>query len=463
MPHAPDNPHRQLPPVNDILQHPAIVELIARRGRDTVLQWARDALTEVRRRLSDGPVPTDRGDFLESIVQIVQSHSENESTLRLGKVINATGVILHTSLGRAPLSAAAIAAIQEAAGACNLEVDLDSGDRRYRGYQLQSAWKQLTGCEDALVVNNNAAATVLALQALCAGREVVISRGQLIEIGGSFRLPDIFVESGAALREIGTTNRTHLADYEKAIGPHTAAILRVHPSNYRIEGFAETPETQALADLAHSRGLICIDDIGSGCLVDVTQFGLPAEPTFQQSLAAGADVVLGSGDKLLGGPQCGILLGRAELIARLREHPLARAFRVDKLTLAALQATLDAYLRDTALQEIPTLSLLATSADDLFRRAESIAAQLASSQVTVARDTSPVGGGSLPGASLPTAVLKLRHAAASAEELARRLRVADPRVYGRVQQNEVILDLRSVIPADDGELVKALTALFAGI
>lgn len=463
MAHSPNNPHRHLPPVNEILQQAKIVELITFHGRDVVLQWIRDALNEIRPRLSDGSAAAERGNLLESIVQLVRSRSQNESTLRLGKVINATGVILHTSLGRAPLSAAAIEAMQDAAGACNLEVDLDSGERRYRGYQLQSAWKQLTGCEAALIVNNNAAATVLALQALCAGREVVISRGQLIEIGGSFRLPDIFVESGAALREIGTTNRTRLSDYEKAIGPNTAAILRVHPSNYRIEGFAETPETLALAELAHARGLVCIDDIGSGCLTDMTQFGLPAEPTFQQSLAAGADVVLGSGDKLLGGPQCGILLGRADLIARLREHPLARAFRVDKLTLAALQATLDAYLRGTAVQEIPTLSLLAASSDDLLARAERIGAQVPREvlRVTVARDMSPVGGGSLPGASLPTAVLKVTHPTCSAEELARQLRTSEPRIgahrlYGRVQQNELMLDLRSVLPKDDDPLVKAL-------
>jgi L-seryl-tRNA(Ser) seleniumtransferase len=351
--------------------------------------------------------------------------------------------------------------MQEAAGACNLEVDLDTGDRRYRGYQLQGAWKQLTGCEAALVVNNNAAATVLALQGLCAGREVVISRGQLIEIGGSFRLPDIFVESGAALREIGTTNRTHLADYEKAIGPYTAAILRVHPSNYRIEGFTAAPETGELATLAHSRDLICIDDIGSGCLVDVTQFGLPSEPTFQQSIAAGADLVLGSGDKLLGGPQCGILLGRAELITRLRDHPLARAFRVDKLKLAALQATLDAYLRGTAVQEIPTLSLLAASPDELLQRAERIAGQLRTGplQITVSRDTSPVGGGSLPGATLPTAVLRIVAPSRNAEEFSRHLRTSNPRVYGRVQQNEVVLDLRSVPPEDDSTIVEAIRAL----
>jgi L-seryl-tRNA(Ser) seleniumtransferase len=474
---------RQLPAVNEILALPEIVRLIDERGRDSVRDWARAAVDDLRRRLSVGSRngAPGREELTGLVVEAVRQQARDESSGRFGGVINATGVILHTSLGRAPLCAAAVAAMAEAAAACNLEVDLDTGERRYRGYQLQSAWQRLTGAKAALVVNNNAAATVLALDALCRGREVVISRGQLIEIGGSFRLPEIFSQSGAVLREVGTTNRTTIADYEAAIGPETAAILRVHPSNYRVVGFAESPAIGELAVLAHRFGLSCIDDIGSGCLVDTTQFGLPAEPTFQQSLADGADLVLGSGDKLLGGPQCGILLGHAELVERLSAHPLARAMRIDKLTLAALSATLVAYLRGAAESEIPTLALLAVSQNELLARAERIreAALIpplrmggegggespedcklknanCKLQIEVGRDTAPVGGGSLPGAELPTAVLRLSHPHVTAEDLAHRLRVGTPRVFGRIHENSLLLDLRSILPGDDERIVAAL-------
>ena len=388
---------RELPPVNEILTLAAIAPLIAEYGRETVREWVRETVTDLRDRLSAGSMngAPSRDELTELVLQSVRRRAADDSIQKFGGVINATGVVLHTSLGRAPLCAAAVAAISDAAAACNLEVDLTSGERRSRGYQLQSVWERLTGAEAALVVNNNAAATVLALDALCRGREVIISRGQLIEIGGSFRLPDIFVQSGAILREVGTTNRTHLADYERAIGPHTAAILRVHPSNYRVVGFADSPTTAELAPLAHQYGLACIDDIGSGCLVDTTQFGLPVEPTFQQSLTAGADLVLGSGDKLLGGPQCGILLGHAELVERLSEHPLARAFRIDKLTLAALSATLDAYLRGAAEREIPTLALLAASPDELFARARRIHDSWHSVGRSAAEPALPMGAGTL--------------------------------------------------------------------
>lgn len=458
---------RNIPAVNDILAHPALETLIVERGRESVLEWVRTALESERRRLLSETTTqtedsTDRSKLVERIADAVMNQAHRDAATRLGPVINATGVILHTSLGRAPLSAAAIAAVSAAAAACNLEVDLETGDRRYRGYQLQAGWHRLTGAPASLVVNNNAAATLLALQALCRGREVILSRGQMIEIGGSFRLPEIFAESGALLREVGTTNRTRLSDYENAIGPNTAAILRVHPSNYRIVGFAETPEIDELSQLAHSRGLLCIDDIGSGCLVETTQFGLPAEPTFQHSLSAGADLVLGSGDKLLGGPQCGILLGREDIIVRLREHPLARAVRVDKLTLAALTATLDSYLRGTQDHDIPTLSLLRTPVAELVERAERIkvaAVPAKSMSLEVCSDTAPVGGGSLPGAALPTAVLRLKHSSIDAETLACRLRTGSPRVFPRVRQDEVLLDLRSVQPAEDAALVEALRTI----
>ena len=311
-------------------------------------------------------------------------------------------------------------------------------------------------------MNNNAAGTLLTLQALCAGREVIISRGQLIEIGGSFRLPDIFELSGARLKEVGTTNRTHISDYERAVGPDTAAIMHVHPSNYRVVGFAETPGIEELAQVAHAHNLIAIDDIGSGCLLDVAKYSLPPEPTFPASIAAGADVILGSGDKLLGGPQAGIILGKTELVERIRRYPLARAVRIGKLTLAALSATLDSYLRGTAEQDIPTISLLAEPVERLLERARVIQGDLGESEqltVEVREDTSPVGGGSLPTAELPTAVLSLVHAEHSADELVRRLRLGTIRVMARVGQDRVLIDLRSVLPADDSRITLALRLL----
>lgn len=485
--HAPNPSLRELPSIHEVLAVPRMRELAALRGYETVRDWARQALDQIR---ADAPAGHDarvvtREHFLEEVIHAIMRAEEIEATSSIGPVINATGVVLHTGLGRAPLSAAAVSAVRAAAGACNLEVDLAMGDRQYRGEALQSVWRRLTGAEASLVVNNNAAATVLVLDALCRGREVIISRGQLIEIGGSFRLPDIFAQSGAILREAGTTNRTRLGDYESAINPNTAAILRVHPSNYRVVGFTDTPDICELSQMARQHGLLCVDDIGSGCLAETGQFGLPHEPTFIESVKAGADLVLGSGDKLLGGPQSGILLGRAELLSRLRSHPLARAFRVDKLTLAALTATLDSYLRGAAESEIPTLILLGASADRLFSRAEQIRDVLRSPPlgkgdvggaalrsnlppknnvatrlaITIARDTAPVGGGSLPGAMLPTAVLRLKHVAWSADEVARRLRLGQPHVFGRIKEDEVLLDLRSVMPEDDEQIVAALRGL----
>lgn len=432
--------------------------LIAARGRETILNWARKSVDELRAELLCNGAEAEREMLIERLAVGLQTRDAQQDRFRIDKVINATGVVLHTGLGRAPLSAAATAALSDVAAATNLEVDLATGERRYRGYQLQETWQRLTGAEDALIVNNNAAATLLTLQAICGGREVIISRGQLIEIGGSFRLPEIFELSGAVLREVGTTNRTKLSDYEAAIGPETAAIMHVHPSNYRVMGFAETPAIDGLAELAHRNGLIAIDDIGSGALVEMTRYGLPSEPTFHESLDAGADLVLGSGDKLLGGPQCGIILGRREFVANVRQHPLARTMRIDKLALGALSATLDSYLRSMADEEIPTLSLLATGIDELRRRAGEIRNSLqcvAGLTLEVADDVAPVGGGSLPLAELPTAVLRITHAVLSAEKLAERLRLGTPRLFGRIQQGQLLLDLRSVLPGDDALLVEA--------
>ena len=466
---------KNLPPIQDVLGHSAVTPLVSEHGRELVLSWIRDALQNARQLIlgwSDVPRtsrehesnPLDRSGWTELMVEHVVQQARVAGQQQLSRVINATGVVLHTGLGRAPLSFAARQALAELGGHCNVEVDLETSERRYRGHQLESAFRTLTGCEDVLIVNNNAAATLLTLQALCAGREVVISRGQLIEIGGSFRLPEIFSLSGVLLREIGTTNRTRIEDYQQAITPNTVAVMHVHPSNYRIVGFSETPPIKDLVSLAHERGVIAIDDIGSGALVDVTQFGLPAEPTFQQSLAAGADVVLGSGDKLLGGPQCGIILGKREFVERIRHHPLARAVRVGKLTLAALQATLDPYLRGTATSEIPTLAMLTTQLPELRRRGEYILAEIGevtTLELSLEPDTAAVGGGSLPGVELPTVVLRLRHRSLSPNELSQRLRLGAIRVFGRIQQDAVLLDLRSVMPEDGSRLALAVRLIAA--
>lgn len=450
---------RNLPSVNAVLEHDAVRPLIAAQGRETVLAWVRGELNACRQRLSASERNGQREALLREVVDNVCRTADAAARTALGPVINATGVVLHTGLGRAPLSDAAKKALEAIAGAGNVEIDLETTERRYRGHQLQSAWQTLTGCQDSLVVNNNAAATLLTLQALCAGREVIISRGQLIEIGGSFRLPEIFELSGATLREVGTTNRTKLADYARAINANTAAIMLVHPSNYRIIGFTQSPGVEELAELAHARGLTMIDDIGSGCLIDVAKYGLPPEPTFAGSIAAGADVVLGSGDKLLGGPQAGIILGRSEPIERIRNHPLARAVRVGKLTLAALSATLDSYLLGTTEDDIPVLRLLAASPESLRFRAEQIQQELVAEDglhVEVREATAPVGGGSLPGVELPTAVLAVKHRQLSPDDFARQLRLGSIRLFGRVQDDAVLIDLRSVLPADDSRVTLAL-------
>lgn len=466
---------RHLPSVTDLLDQPAILELCSGHGRQLVTKWVREAIDQKREALRERsqqsptekpPAGSDdkdtaavrdllRIELLEAVVEIAhQSDLE-----RVQGIINATGIVLHTGLGRAPLSAGAKQALQDAAGACNAEVDIATGDRRYRGYQLNSTLQLLTGCESSLIVNNNAAATLLTLQGLGAGREVIISRGELIEIGGSFRLPEIFELSGVILREVGTTNRTSLKDYENAIGPDTAAIMHVHPSNYRVVGFASKPDEADMFALAKKHGIIAIDDIGSGALFDTKEAGLPYEPTFQHSIDAGADIVLGSGDKLLGGPQCGIIVGNDECVAKIRQHPLARAVRVGKLTLAALGATLDSYTREEARSEIPTQAMLFATTEELQIRADAIKQEIADVpelQISIRDDVAQVGGGSLPAVELPTVVIALQHKKLSADELAVRLRTGRIGVFVRIQNDKVLLDIRSVLPEDDSRLALAV-------
>jgi L-seryl-tRNA(Ser) seleniumtransferase len=392
----------------------------------------------------------------------------------LRPVINATGVVLHTNLGRAPLAGAARAAVEGVARSFSkLEYDLEVGERGSRYDHCAELLMELTGAESALVVNNNAAALVLALNTLAAGRAAVVSRGELVEIGGAFRIPEIMAKSGAQLVEVGSTNKTHLADYQAALagggGSETprevGAVLKVHPSNFRIVGFTAEVPLAELVPVAHARGVPVINDLGSGLLHDPTELGLPPEPTAGEALRAGADLVTMSGDKLLGGPQAGIILGRAELIEQLKENPLCRAFRVDKLTLAALEATLSLY-RDPgrARREIPVLRMLSMTAEEVAGRASALAARLAAVGVTteISEGGSLVGGGAYPGVELPTALLSVAVPGLSGSELERLLRVGEPAVAARVVGGHLVIDLRTVLEEEEELLYQRIEAALAG-
>ena len=376
----------------------------------------------------------------------------------LRRVVNATGVILQTNLGRAPLSARAMAAMTEAArDYTNLEFDVAEGKRGSRHEHVRDLLRRTTGAEDGLAVNNNAAALLMALQVFARGREVIVSRGEAVEIGGRFRIPDVLRESGARLVEVGTTNRTYVQDYADAITEETAAILRVHRSNFQITGFTARPELEELAALARERGVLLIDDLGSGCLVETADYGVEHEPTVRESLDGGADLTLFSGDKLLGGPQCGLITGRGELLAELRSHPLARALRIDKLTIAALNATLMAYVAGTEREEIPVWRMLALEQDQLEPRARAWA-EAAGDEGRVVESRTMIGGGAAPGTGRPTWCAALR-TERGAEWLARALREADPPVVARVEGGETLLDPRTVAESDDSDIAATIAAL----
>jgi L-seryl-tRNA(Ser) seleniumtransferase len=385
----------------------------------------------------------------------------------LQRVINATGVIIHTNLGRSPLADAAIDAIRAIAGGYStLEFDMGSGKRGSRMVHAESLLCRLTGAEAALVVTNNAAAVLLVLTALAGpsreypqGRGVIISRGQLIEIGGGFRVPDVMAQSGARLVEVGTTNRTHRQDYENAIDENSAAILRAHRSNFALIGFTTEPGIDELAEIAHRHNLLALDDLGSGALIDTALFGLAPEPMVQASLQAGVDAVMFSGDKLLGGPQAGIVAGKAAVIDKLKRHPLARAIRADKLCLAALSATLSHYLKDEALTHVPIWQMIGAPLDGLRERATRWAGELARAGLDcqVVDGESTIGGGSLPGETLPTALLTVRVASANAASA--RLRACNPPVIARIDASQLVLDPRTVLARDEAELLAALGTL----
>lgn len=463
------DPRRGLPSVDRLLQDPAVQALLTRAPRNLVVAAARDAVAAAR---SGREVPVDWG-------AEVAERVARRAAPSLHPVLNATGVVLHTNLGRAPLAAAAVQAIREVApGYSTLEFDAASGSRGSRSDHCAALLAELAGAEDALVVNNAAGALVLCLNAIAAGREVILSRGELIEIGGSFRIPEILEKSGALLREVGTTNRTHLDDYRRAISERTGAVLTVHRSNFEQSGFVATPDPAELAALARAAKVAYLHDVGSGLLADLSPWGLTTEPRVPDAVASGADLVIFSGDKLLGGPQAGCLVGRAELVERARKNPFARALRADKLTLAALEATLSLY-RDpaAAVREIPVLRMLTLSQDELAGRAEALLSHLAPLRPSalapsptgaiaplppcvLAPGQSAVGGGSFPGAVLPTTLVSVDPGELGAARLALLLRLGSPPVVARVADDRVLLDPRT-LPEDAFEAVaEAVKAAF---
>jgi L-seryl-tRNA(Ser) seleniumtransferase len=461
---------RRLPSVDVVLKQPSCQQLQEQYGRPAVVSALRALFDDWRGRLQ-------RGEWGEAELQAALPGLYGRLTVRLESsarpslhpVINATGVILHTNLGRSLLAEPAKQQmVQVASSYSTLEMDVTTGERGSRYSHVHQLLLELTGAEDAIVVNNNAGAVLLALAALTSGRQVIVSRGQLVEIGGSFRIPEVMEQSGCRLVEVGTTNKTHRRDYARAITADTAALLKVHTSNYRIIGFSQTVSGQEMAELAHQHGLWAIEDLGSGVLIDLAALGYPHEPTVVESLQSGMDVVTFSGDKLLGGPQAGIVVGKSSAISRMRQHPLNRALRIDKLTLAALEATLRLY-RDPqqATLQIPTLRMLAVKEGTLRERAEKIAAglteQLAElADVTVVESWSQVGGGSLPGHDIPSVSLAVNPRKTSVDHLENALRLGEPAVFCRIQQQQLLLDLRTIQPEEDSLLQQALVQALGG-
>lgn len=440
----------KLPSVDQILNSPRGKSLVDQFGHQPTVQAVRESLERIRKAfLKQGISIPDQ----EDIIDRVRDHLEEVLTATLVPVINASGVIIHTNLGRAPLSKAALAAVCEIGGGYStLEFDLDSGGRGSRLIHAESQFKQLLGVEAALVVNNNASAVLLALTVLTQGKKVIISRSQLVEIGGGFRIPEVLRHSGTELVEVGTTNKVHLFDYENAYSPETVAVMRAHTSNYSIVGFTSEPDLADIVTSAHKAGLWFFDDLGSGALLDTSPYGLKHEPMVQESLAAGADLVCFSGDKLLGGPQAGIILGKKELIDRMKVHPLARAIRTDKMALAALTATLDHYIKGEAQNCVPVWKMISSDVSEIRERAEKW--QKAIERGEVIPSKSMVGGGSLPGETLPTWTLSLE--SNHPNQMLDFLREGSPAVIGRVENDRVVFDPRTVDPAFDAQIIDVI-------
>jgi L-seryl-tRNA(Ser) seleniumtransferase len=461
--------YRKLPSVDELAHHSSLASLVSQEGGVAVTAAARDVLASVREEITVGRLDANGVDLaLSGIEAAVERHLRQTLRFSLRAVINATGVILHTNLGRAPLSASAIAHIGESAQTySNLEFDVETGERGKRDVHVDRLFRKLLSqgapgepnspAVSTIVVNNNAAAVLLALNTLAEGGEVIVSRGELVEIGGSFRIPDVMSKSNAILREVGTTNRTRVTDYERAITEKTRLLLRVHRSNFQITGFTEQPTITELAALAQKRKIPFMEDLGSGALLDLRSVGVTGEPGVLDSLCAGVDVVAYSGDKLLGGPQAGLLSGRSDLIARMRSNSLFRALRVDKLTYAALEATLMAYAKGNH-DAIPTLRMMRLSKQDVGRRAEAVVAGIRSPKlmVEIVDGESVIGGGAAPSAVLPTRLIAATFQGTSADELAAGLRACDPPIIARVEEGRVLLDLRTVLPEQDAIVLRAL-------
>jgi L-seryl-tRNA(Ser) seleniumtransferase len=454
---------RAIPSIEQLRQRPDVRALEERFGRAAVIDALREEAAALRRTAASGAHVPD--DVPEAIARAVPARLAAAARRSLRPVINATGVIVHTNLGRAPLSAAAVANVTAiASGYSNLEYDLDQGARGKRDVHADRLTSRLVGAEAAVVVNNNAAATLVALAALAAGREVIVSRGELVEIGGGFRVPDVMSQSGAILREVGTTNRTRAADYAAAVSDRTALILRVHRSNFRMEGFVERPALPDLVAIGRKLNVPVIEDQGSGHLGwEVHSPALESEPSVKQSLEEGADLVLFSGDKILGGPQAGIIAGRAALVSSIRRHPLMRAVRADKMTYAALEATLQEYASERAVQTIPVARMVATTETEIESRAQKLVSRLPPTplRTSIVPGSSTIGGGSAPGSVLPTRLIALSHPSLPATQLEAALRSGQPPVIARIEHDRVLLDLRTVLPDQDEALVTVLSALGA--
>jgi L-seryl-tRNA(Ser) seleniumtransferase len=466
---------RALPSVDALLRTETARALKDSVGAQHLTRVARAVTDELRTGLQAkaSTETANNGDYsretlLAEAANRLERACQREAASGLRHVINASGVIIHTNLGRAPLSDAARRAIaDEASRYCTLEYDLETGERGRRGRRVEELLVDLTGAEAALVVNNCAAAALLILTVLAQGGETIVSRGELVEIGGDFRVPDVMMQSGTRLVEVGATNRTRLSDYSRAITDNTRLVMRVHPSNYRIVGFTSAPTLMELADLAHQAGLLIYEDAGSGVLLDLNSFGLMGEPVISESIKTGADIVSFSGDKLLGAAQAGLIVGRREVVERLRKHPLYRALRADKLALIALEATLDAYRRDAAFDEIPVLRMLALKPEEINQRAQSFVSQLqeqlssAALQCEIIKGQSAIGGGSAPTTHPPTALIALTHETLSADALDKALRLSEPPVVARIGEGKLLIDLRTVAEDEEPALLAALTALTA--
>lgn len=457
---------RKIPSVEAVLKDPRLQCFTDQLPRGILRKAARTAAAEVREALQAGTIQEDdEASLRREVVDRAVGEVREALKPQYQKVINATGIILHTGLGRAVLPPAALQHIaDDLSGYSLLQMDLDTGRRGSRDARVQWLLQELTGAEAATVVNNNAAATSLVLNTIAPGKEVIVSRGQLVEIGGSFRLPEVMAASGATLVEVGTTNKTHPRDYERAITENTAAIMRVHPSNYRISGFTSEVPLGTLVDLAHSHDILLYDDLGAGPLIDVSRFGFEREPTLDESVKAGADLVSCSADKLIGGPQGGIILGRSRWIRAVRKNPIARIVRAGKLTLAALEATLPLFLdRERAIREVPTLQMLARSETEISEQAERIAGQLRErrvpADVSLAKGYSQMGSGSLPTQDLPTRLVVVVPTTLSPHELSHRLRLHSPAVFTRLKRERILMDPRTVRPDEESTLLEALVQL----